>query len=456
VKATALLACLALAACGAPETARQEPLAIALPPMKTFTRAAPNPPRGSNARIARDFLDLTFFLENGDALPVFSRFEGPVTIAIDGAAPASLGPDLDRLVARLRHEAGIDITRVSAAPAMITVVPVTRGQIRRAAPTAACFVRPNVSSWGDYTRRKNDPSTAWTSLTERRRMAVFLPTDVSPQEMRDCLHEEIAQALGPVNDLYRLPESIFNDDNFNTVLTGFDMLILRATYDRALHSGMTEGQVAARIPGILNRLNPAGASQGIAPPIDTPRDWRNAVEAASVPVGPRAARLTAARRAVRIAEGFGAQDTRRAFSDYLLGRLLVRDDPADALDDLLAAGRIYHDRPDTAIQEAHVALQIAAFQLSSGHADEAIALVDDNLPVARQAEHATLLALLLMVKAESLAVLGRTAEAGTVQQEALAWARYGFRDSTETRDRIAELQAISPRTAQTAGRKGPA
>ena len=50
-------------------------------------------------------------------------------------------------------------------------------------------------------------------------MAVFLPGDVSPQEIRDCLHEELAQALGPVNDLYRLTDSVFNDDNFNTVLT---------------------------------------------------------------------------------------------------------------------------------------------------------------------------------------------------------------------------------------------
>ena len=48
--------------------------------------------------------------------------------------------------------------------------------------------------------------------------------------MRDCLHEELAQALGPLNDLYRLPNTVFNDDNFHSVLTGFDMTILRATY----------------------------------------------------------------------------------------------------------------------------------------------------------------------------------------------------------------------------------
>ena len=57
-------------------------------------------------------------------------------------------------------------------------------------------------------------------MRERQRVAVFLPADAAPQELRDCLHEEIAQALGPLNDLYRLPDSIFNDDNVHTVLTG--------------------------------------------------------------------------------------------------------------------------------------------------------------------------------------------------------------------------------------------
>ena len=63
--------------------------------------------------------------------------------------------------------------------------------------------------------------------------------------MRDCLHEELAQALGPLNDLYHLPDSVFNDDNIHTVLTGFDMLILRAAYAPELRTGMTREQVEA-------------------------------------------------------------------------------------------------------------------------------------------------------------------------------------------------------------------
>ena len=76
--------------------------------------------------------------------------------------------------------------------------------------------------------------------------------------MRDCLAEEITQALGPANDLYRLPDSIWNDDNFHGMATPFDMLILRALYQPELQSGMTRPEVAAALPGVLDRVNPEG------------------------------------------------------------------------------------------------------------------------------------------------------------------------------------------------------
>ena len=60
-------------------------------------------------------------------------------------------------------------------------------------------------------------------------------------------HEELAQALGPLNDLYRLSDSVFNDDNFQSVLTSFDMDILRMTYSPSLSSGMSREEVAARL-----------------------------------------------------------------------------------------------------------------------------------------------------------------------------------------------------------------
>lgn len=436
-----------MAGCSVPETTRRAAPELDLPPMATFAQPAPVAPAYSNATIARDFLDLTFQLENGDRLETFSRFEGPITVRVLGKAPPTLIRDLDRLLARFRGEAGLDIRRVTGETgASITIEPVPRSRIRRAAPTAACFVRPNVSSWSEYRSRRNDPATFWNRLTERRHMAVFIPNNVSPQEMRDCLHEEIAQGLGPVNDLYRLPNSIFNDDNFHTVLTGYDMLILRATYDGALRSGMSRQQVATRLPGILARLNPKGGAADIAPPAVQLGAWQKTIAQATSPRAGHARKLAAAVRAVELAGAAGSGDPRLAYSYYILGRLSLSTDPEAALRAFLTAGTIYQSRPDSRLQEAHVALQVAAFQLSAGRGEIAAALIDQNLATVRRAEHASLLSLMLMLKAEALELQSNPTEAARIQREALAWARYGFGDGATIRERADEIIAISPRS----------
>ncbi len=127
----------------------------------------------------------------------------------------------------------------------------------------------------------------------------------APQEVRDCLHEELAQALGPLNDLYRLPDSVFNDDNVHTVLTGFDMLILRAYYAPDLHTGMTRGQVAARLPAILraSTRQATGAPRAWTPA--HPARWIHAIQTALGPGAHPAQRRAAARQALQIAKSIG-------------------------------------------------------------------------------------------------------------------------------------------------------
>ena len=93
-------------------------------------------------------------------------------------------------------------------------------------------------------------------------------------------------------------------------------------------------------------------------------------------------------------------------------------------------------------------MQIAAFQLSAGRAEVAIRLVDQSLPTAKRTEHAALLSLLLMVKAEALLLLEKSADSARVQKEALAWARYGFGGDDVVRQRAAEILAISPRSRE--------
>jgi len=402
-----------------------------LPPIRTFPTRAATPAHRANADMLRDFLDLHFQLEGGTPLPVFTRFETPVRVAVTGAPTATLRPDLRALLARLRNEAGIDIRMApEGGAAAITIEAVSRARIQRVLPQAACFVVPNVSSLDEFRRHRRAPQTDWKSLRSRDRLAIFVPNDVSPQELRDCLHEELAQALGPLNDLYRLPDSVFNDDNVHAVLTGFDMLMLRATYDPALTTGMTRQQVADRLPGILARLNPAGQNRPANPLPETPAAWIAAVETALGGRSSDAERARAAHSAAALARDLGWRDHRRAFGHFLVGRSEQLINPQLARAHYRTALGYLGTGPDTAKHRALIQSRLAAFALRSGRLDAADALIAQALPAAERGQNAALLSSLLMLKAQLQEARGDHRAATALRSESLGWALYGH--GTET------------------------
>ncbi|VAV87443.1 ATP-dependent transcriptional regulator [hydrothermal vent metagenome] len=414
-----------------------------LPPIKTFSNPNPQPPARANSDIARDFLDLSFQLESGSTLPVFTRFESPITVRITGVPPVTLLPDLDRLLRRLRSEAGINISRVSDGAANITIEAVSRRDIHKFQPSAACFVVPNVSSLKEYSATWRGKSTSWGDMRQRTRLAIFIPNDVSPQETRDCLHEELAQALGPLNDLYRLPDSIYNDDNMQTVLTGFDMLILRATYQPELYSGMTRQQVASRLPAILSRLNPPGDNLSPRLTKTTPRAWINAIETALGPSASQAKRMRAANRALDIATSEGWFDHRLGFTHYTLGQLAKKSNPALSVQHFRAAMKAYQQTPGTAIQQANTAIQLAAWSIIAGQPDVALKFILPYVDTAKNHEDAALLANLMLLRAEALEMMGDKDMAQALRLDSLGWARYGFGTDWVLRSKLTKTPEIT-------------
>ncbi len=437
-------ACVPASHTGVVSRAATDTTSTSLPPMKSFAvhqqQAAPR----SNNDLSLDFIELAFRMESGKELPVLTRFEGPVTIRVIGAAPVTLGPDLSRLIGRLRSEARIDITPTTAASANITVEAVSRDTIRSLLPQAACFVAPNVSSLAEYKKVRRSPQTNWSLMTTRTRVAIFLPNDTSPQEMRDCLHEEVAQALGPLNDLYRLPDSVFNDDNVHTVLTGFDMMILRAYYDPGLRSGMSRGAVANALPAILARINPRGTSTQPRYVTRTPREWNAAVQGALGPGRSDGQRQDAAYSAIKIAQTLGWQDHRRAFAHYAMGRALQSGDPEAAHAQYEMAELFYARNVGTQLHRAFVATQLAAYAISKGDGAEALRLIGPHVETARSGENAALLSTLLLLRAEALELQNRSAEAKLVRLDSLGWARYGFGSDWAVRAKMREIASLNP------------
>ncbi|WP_370286639.1 DUF2927 domain-containing protein [Pseudooceanicola nanhaiensis] len=443
----ALAACQPLSQAGEPPSrAAHSAGGMDLPPMKLFSenRAGPGQVSASNADIARDFLDLAFRLESGRELPVLTRFEGTIRVRMTGTAPMGMRTELDRVLARMRREAGLDIQRTSASDANVTIQAVSGDQIRRFLPQAACFVVPNVSSLAEYNRARRRAQSSWTGLTKRERIAIFVPNDVSPQEVRDCLHEELAQALGPLNDLYRLDNSVFNDDNVHTVLTPFDMLILRAFYADELQNGMTKAQVAARLPALLARLNPAGERRPTRNLPETSRDWIDAIQNALGPGTSNLERLRAAGRALDIARRSGWSDHRLAFSHYAYARLVQSTDPQAALASYRRADALYGRNPDTAIHRAFVRAQLAAHAIARSDGTAALSLLKGQSDLARRHENAALLSSLMMLEAEALDLVGRGEAAQATRRDSLGWARYGFGPDWAVRAKLSEVAALNP------------
>ena len=433
-----LLAVMALSACvpaSQSDTASRAVMPeITMPPMKTFAARAPARPDVANADLARDFMELSFQMESGRQLPVFTRFEGPVSVHVTGDPPATLRKDLGVLLKRLQREAGIDIRQTRNTRANIIIEAVPRSEIRKVLPQEACFVAPNVTSL----------RTNWTRLETRRQLAIFIPNDTSPQEVRDCLHEELAQALGPLNDLYRLPNSVFNDDNVHTVLTGFDMMILRITYAPELSSGMRYEDVAYLLPNILARLNPSGQRPGRRAASPTPQAFSDAIQTALGPGASPTKRRAASDRAIRIATENGWTDTRRGFAHYARARLLQGSNPTAAYAEFRLADQFYARSPDTRLHRSYVATQLAAYALSNDDPQTARRIAASHVPAARESENAALLATLLLLQAEALDLEGRAAEAKALRLDSLGWARYGFGADWAVRAKLREIAALRP------------
>ncbi|WP_342448057.1 DUF2927 domain-containing protein [Parasedimentitalea huanghaiensis] len=418
----------------------------ALPPVKTFGAPSPVAPQRSNADMARDFLDLHFKLEGGTTLPTFTRFDAPITLRVTGKPASNLNSDLANLLSRLQQEAGINIRRVNSGSANITIESVSRSEIRRALPKAACFVVPNVSSLAEYRRSKRRASTNWAQLRQRETLAIFIPNDVSPQEVRDCLHEELAQSIGPLNDLYRLPDSVFNDDNVHTVLTGFDMLILRATYAPELSTGMSRAQVAARLPAILTRYNPAGDALSSTALQESPREWISSIETALGPGVSSETRRRAANQAVTTAQKLGWQDHRRAFGHYILGRMIQSSDPVLAQRHFQTALRYLGQSPSTQLHRAQIVARMMAYDIARGQGSNALTMAQPSITAAAKFENAALLSTLMLLQAEALELTGDFEAAQAVRLDSLGWARYGFGSDWAVRSKVNEIAALRPNT----------
>ncbi len=80
---------------------------------------------------------------------------------------------------------------------------------------------------------------------------VIVVVDAGEFIFRDCIYEELLQALGPINDDDDLPWTMFNDDVQMGFFGIYDQYLLNILYDPRIRAGMTKEQVKVLLPQIL-------------------------------------------------------------------------------------------------------------------------------------------------------------------------------------------------------------
>jgi len=268
-----LIAVLCLAACAV----RTEPYRTAARP--DDPRYGTALPAGhtayDNQSLADLFVLLSHGLEYGAFRPGLQRFEAPVRLGITGPGSAPYAPFVDSFLVEIAARASIDIRR--GPPPHNLLVRFVPGEEFLPRTSNQCVVVFGQPTWQAFLA---DPG-AYTGLVtgdldRQTAMGVPIPDTLEPYRVRECLLEEIPQALGLANDLYGLGPSVFNDDNAHTWPTALDYLMLRVLYDRRLRSGLTQPETRRIARRILDEINPAGRDAPALAPIRQRafRDWR--------------------------------------------------------------------------------------------------------------------------------------------------------------------------------------
>lgn len=375
----------------------------------------------SNEVIADEFIAYIFETEGGVRIPRLLKYEGPIRVSLDGALGGYRG-DLQGVLAGMQRQSGIDIA-LTDGPAQIRILQVPAAALRQIYPTAACVVVPAVRSFAEVQRRQ---FPRWSRQTALTNAVVLIPDTAPPYIVRACFNEEIAQALGPVNDQYRVSDTVFNDDNVFNRLTDYDHLILRLLYSPELRSGMGQAAVRAALPALLARENPTGARSGV--PARADARWKGLIETAMNSANPRPARLAAAQKAVDRARRLGGH--RLAHALLIYGRLTLREQPSLAAPAFQEAYRLNLTQlgPHN-LRTALAAMHVAAVAIKAGEFAAVITLTTPALATAKQFGDPVLQAGLQGLRALAFSQLGQNRAAQAARVDSLAQARYAFGDN---------------------------
>lgn len=223
-----------------------------------------------------NFLAIAFFDEFGEkdgqliaggAENRLHRWQGPVRVGLAFGAtvpPDQRAADRAAIAGYVRR-----LSRISGLPMWLSdrnpnhTVFILNPDERRGAGSLIRAVAPETSAAAIRSVEEMRPDIYCTAFTFNPGRSAVIDNAVSvirgeltPKLRMLCIHEEIAQSLGLINDSPRARPSIFNDDEEFAHLTWLDELLLRMLYDRRLRAGMGEAEALPLIRQIAAELIP--------------------------------------------------------------------------------------------------------------------------------------------------------------------------------------------------------
>ncbi len=383
----------------------------------------------ANASLAELFVSLTHETEWGGVRPNLVRLEEPVIVGLEGRGAERYAEFLEAYLAYLRRHTDLEIR--TGGPGRALHLRLIEGRaFTRLLPTASCVLVPGDIAWDDFAAAPDRRGgLAMVSAVRLAAVTVFIPDTAIPADIRRCILEEVAQALGPVNDLYGLGPSIFNDDFGHLWPTRLDLLMLRVLYDPEMETGLGRTETRRRARRVLDRINPAGLR---APPLPGPETgaagpWARLItEAHSTSAGRRAQRRAAeaALEQARIALPETAWHCQSLETLAHLSRIEAPERAVALLVQAEAVCAAVHGADDPRLPR--IRLGRAALALAAAEPERALALSDGleadlaahGLDEALAAQYA--------LRVRALEALGRDREAAEVRRLAEAWGAYAL------------------------------
>lgn len=238
------------------------------------TETAPADATFDDADLARNFERIAFFTEYSqddgplvqeETASTLSRWETPVRIRLAGEGVRNADRASYRTLSRrLAKLTGVDIRVVSRGEADVSVYIFTEEE-RTAFREELGDERDNerFQILTDWVEQFRYPCVAMVGYGSEQRGAITGALIVIKAELEgvmreSCIHEELTQAMGLMNDHPDVRPSIFNDDEEFALLTQHDEYLLRILYDPRLRPAMTLEEAKPLIPEIVRDVRETG------------------------------------------------------------------------------------------------------------------------------------------------------------------------------------------------------